>query len=69
MGCKFYQIHVPSYFFLGGGGEVILYINNLTCLFIFFGLCKKIYQLQDIFLNEQELIDVEKQKTTYQSKS
>lgn len=53
---------------VGGGGEVILYINNLTCLFFFFGLCKKIYQLQDIFLNEQELIDVEKQKTTNQSK-
>lgn len=52
-----------------GGGGVILYINNLTCLFFFFfGLCKKIYQLQDIFLNEQELIDVEKQKTTNQSK-
>lgn len=56
-------------FFGGWGGEVILYINNLTCLFFFFlGLCKKIYQLQDIFLNEQELIDVEKQKTTNQSK-
>lgn len=67
MACKIYQINVPSYFFWGVG-EVILYINNLTCLFFFFGLCKKIYQLQDIFLNEQELIDVEKQKKTNQSK-